>query len=133
MAQKVKVELLDDIDGTPATQAVKFALDGVEYEIDLSDDNATALREELARYVEAARRTGGRKRTKATAPPSAAADRERSTAIRTWAKENGHNVSDRGRLSTEIIEAYEQATTAPPVPAPTRTRRPRKKVAASKR
>lgn len=135
VAQKVKVELLDDIDGTPAAQTVPFALDGVEYEIDLSDDNAAALREELARYVEAARRTGGRKRAKAaaTTTPSSTANRERSTTIRTWARENGLNVSDRGRLSTEIVEAYEQATAAPAVSTPTRTRRPRKKVAASKR
>ncbi|HEY3480102.1 MAG TPA: Lsr2 family protein, partial [Streptomyces sp.] len=61
MAQKVLVEILDDIDGSTAAQTVQFGLDGVTYEIDLSDENATALRDELARFIGAGRRIGGRK------------------------------------------------------------------------
>jgi len=61
VAQKVLVEILDDIDGSTAAQTVQFGLDGVTYEIDLSDENATALRDELARYIGAGRRIGGRK------------------------------------------------------------------------
>jgi len=91
MAQKILVEMLDDIDGTPATQTVPFALDGVAYEIDLSDDNAAALRTELERYVEASRRVGGRRVKLAvgqsaseTTPQAAVSrgDRERNQEVR---------------------------------------------------
>jgi hypothetical protein len=74
MAQKVLVETLDDIDGTPAARTIPFALDGVTYEIDLSEENAAALRDELARYISAARRTGGRKVRVATGQPATTAD-----------------------------------------------------------
>ncbi|WP_396287314.1 Lsr2 family protein [Amycolatopsis sp. PS_44_ISF1] len=73
--------------------------DGVQYEIDLSDGNASNLREEFARYVAASRRVGGRKaRTVAGSPPPTAADRERSRAVRFWAQEDGWDVSERGRI-----------------------------------
>ena len=137
MAQKVLVEMLDDIDGTPAAHTVPFALDGITYEIDLSDDNAAALRDELARYIGAARRTGGRKVRVATGQSTAptASDRERNQQIRAWANANGYEVSERGRLSSEVITAFEQAQITEaeePVKAP-RKRAPRKKVAAAKK
>lgn len=136
MAQKVLVEMLDDIDGGPATQTVPFGLDGVDYEIDLSDDNAAALRAELAQYVAAGRRTGGRK-VRVAAGPSAApapADRERSRAIRAWATENGYQISERGRIPSDVVAAYEQAELQAAKPAAqARKRAPRKKVAAAKK
>jgi hypothetical protein len=135
MAQKVLVEMLDDIDGNPAAHTVPFALDGVTYEIDLSDENAAALRDELARYIAAARRTGGRKVRVATGQSTTSStDRERNQQIRAWANANGYEVSERGRLSSEVIAAYEsaQATEAAPAAAP-RKRAPRKKVAAAKK
>src|SRR5258708_1592382 len=116
MAQKVLVEMVDDITGDLADQTIPFSLDGVSYEIDLSEDNATALRDELERYIAASRRVGGRKIRLATgqsAAAPAANDRERSRKIREWAQSNGYTVSDRGRLSTEIVDAFEQAEAAP--------------------
>src|SRR3954454_8854664 len=102
MVQKVLVEILDDIDGSPATHTIPFSLDGVNYEIDLSDDNVAALRDELGHYIAAARRTGGRKVrvTTGRATPSSPVDRERNRAIRRWANENGYEIADRGRLSS---------------------------------
>jgi hypothetical protein len=111
MAQKVTVSLVDDLDGTEAEETVEFGLDGAFYEIDLSEDNAERLRDALADYVEHARRSGGRKR-----PPgrsalgrtvrTASADREQNQAIREWARKQGMNVSDRGRIPREVSDAY---------------------------
>lgn len=133
MAQKVHVEMVDDIDGSIAEQTVPFSLDGVNYEIDLSEDNAAALRDELARYVAVSRRTGGRKvRIAAGAAPrpaSTAADRERNRTMREWAEANGYQVSDRGRLPAEIVRAYEEReeTVEEPPAKPARKRGARKK------
>jgi DNA-nicking Smr family endonuclease len=132
MAQKVLVEILDDIDGSAGAQTIQFGLDGVSYEIDLADDNAAALRDELARFIGAARRVGGRKVRIATGQSTApnASDRQRNQQIRAWANANGYEVSERGRLSSEVVSAYEQAqVAAPEAPAP-RKRSPRKKAAA---
>ncbi|GAA3586652.1 Lsr2 family protein [Amycolatopsis ultiminotia] len=133
MAQKVHVEMVDDVDGSIAEQTVPFSLDGVNYEIDLSDENAAALRDELARYVSVSRRIGGRKvRIAAGAAPrptSTAADRERNRTMREWAEANGYQVSDRGRLPAEIVRAYEEReeTVEEPPAKPARKRGGRKK------
>jgi hypothetical protein len=135
VAQKVRVEILDDLDGSTATQTVPFTLDGVSYEIDLSDDNAAALRVEFARFVAAGRRVGGRKLRVATGQSTTVttADRERNQQIRAWANANGYVVSERGRLSSEVISAYDEAQAAhaaAPEKAP-RKRVARKKLAAA--
>lgn len=113
MAQKVTVQLFDDVDGTPADSTIEFGLDGVNYQIDLSADNAAKLRGSLASYVAKARKTGGRKRagTKPGKPSGAPsqADRERNQAIREWARQQGLQVSDRGRIPAEIVEQYDTA------------------------
>jgi hypothetical protein len=114
VAQKVDVRLVDDVDGSEASETIEFALEGRRYELDLSDENAAKLRGIFAPYVDAARRTGGgrggrRRGRDASAPPRATVDREKTTAIRVWARENGHEVSDRGRISKNILEAYEEA------------------------
>jgi Lsr2 len=118
MAQKVDVKYVDDLDGSEASSTVSFALDGKSYEIDLSDDNATRLRDALASFVAAARRSGtsaarrGRGQRAAAAPEgtsSARADREATAAIRAWARENGHEVSERGRIPKAVVEAYQSA------------------------
>ncbi|WP_298177319.1 Lsr2 family protein [Saccharomonospora sp.] len=111
MAQKVFVSLVDDLDGSEADETIEFGLDGVNYEIDLSAENAEELRDALAQYVEHARRSGGRKRPSsrgaAKSPArSATVDREQNQAIRAWARKNGYEVSDRGRIPSEIVEAY---------------------------
>jgi hypothetical protein len=110
MAQKVMVTLVDDLDGSEAEETVEFGLDGAFYEIDLSEDNAERLRDALSEYVERARRqAGGRKRVAGRAgraPRTASADREQNQAIREWARKQGMNVSDRGRIPKEVTDAY---------------------------
>lgn len=111
MAQKVLVSLVDDLDGSEADETVEFGLDGVSYQIDLSTANAEELRDALAQYVEHARRAGGRKRNQKASGPSgggksASVDREQNQAIRAWARKNGYDVSDRGRIPSEVVDAY---------------------------
>ncbi|MFF1530521.1 Lsr2 family protein [Cellulomonas sp. NPDC058312] len=111
MAQKVQVLLVDDIDGGTADETVTFGLDGVSYEIDLTTAHAAELRDALATWVGHARKVGGR--SSSGRGTSGAASRPRRSsdagAVRTWAKENGYDVSERGRISAEIREAYEAA------------------------
>ncbi|WP_326834607.1 Lsr2 family protein [Amycolatopsis rhabdoformis] len=110
MAHKVLVQMVDDIDGGVAHQTVPFGLDGVQYEIDLSDENAGTLRDEFARYIAASRRTGGRKvRQGAGSTTPTPEDRERSRSIRAWAADNGWSISERGRIPTDVITAYENS------------------------
>ncbi len=110
VAQKVQVLLVDDLDGGEAEETVTFALDGKSYEIDLSDTNAQKLRESLSEFVKAGRRTGGRSGGRGKARAAAASGGSQDTAkIRAWAKENGYNVNDRGRVPADIREAFEKA------------------------
>lgn len=118
MAQKVVVSLVDDLDGTSSDDisTVTFALDGANYEIDLTGRNAGRLRNKLSDFVGAARRTGGRAKRSATPSGPAsrpAVDREQTKAIRDWAKRSGHSVSDRGRIPANVVSAYEEAHTTP--------------------
>lgn len=103
MAQTVQIQLIDDLTGEEAQETVRFGLDGGNHEIDLTTDNAAKLREILGIYIDK-----GRKTTKANSPQRAS-KREEMQKIRVWAKENGHNPSNRGRLSSEIIDAYRAA------------------------
>jgi hypothetical protein len=114
MAQRVNVVLVDDIDGTDAVETVGFALDGVDYEIDLSDEHAAELREAVSLYVGHARRTGGRRRSgrRAASQGNGSADGGGSASaaeIRAWARDNGWDVPERGRVSAEVREAYAAA------------------------
>lgn len=110
MAKKVTVALVDDIDGaSEADETVTFAVDGVEYEIDLSSANAEKLRNQLSPWAEHGRRITRRGRAGAISSPRrgrAKVDREQSNAIREWARKNGHDISSRGRIPTEILESY---------------------------
>ncbi|WP_235736933.1 histone-like nucleoid-structuring protein Lsr2 [Nocardioides alcanivorans] len=108
MAQKVNIILVDDIDGSDADETVTFALDGVNYEIDLTAGNAEKLREALAPYVGHARRVSGR-RTTGRRSGGAAASGPSPSDIRDWARSNGYEVSERGRVSAEIRQAYDAA------------------------
>ena len=115
MAQKVQVILTDDLDeNVSADETVSFALDGTSYEIDLSEKNAKELRDTFARYVSAARKVGrgggrasGAGRSRSTG--GGRMDREQAGAIREWARRNGHQVSDRGRIPASVVTAYESA------------------------
>ena len=103
----------NDFDGEGAAdETVEFGLDGVSYEIDLSAKNAAKLRNDLKQWVDAGRRVGGRRRGRSvgTGRGRAAIDREQSAAIREWARRNGHNVSTRGRIPADVIDAFHEAT-----------------------
>ncbi|MDQ6715697.1 MAG: Lsr2 family protein [Actinomycetota bacterium] len=109
MAQRVQIVLEDDLDGGDAAETVTFGLDGVTYEIDLNEKNAAKLRDNLASWVGHARRSGGR-RAGARRPGSAPAGRRTDlSAVREWARKNGHQVSDRGRVSAVVQQAYDKA------------------------
>lgn len=103
MVQRVQMVLEDDVDGSAAAETVTFAIDGVTYEMDLSKENADRLRETLAPWVGHARRVGGRKSSVKKAKVGSAND------IRAWAVANGVQVSSRGRVSAEVVQAYERA------------------------
>lgn len=111
MAQKVQVLLLDDLSGGEADETVTFALDGKTYEIDLSADNADKLRTALEPFVKAGRRAGGRGgRGRGRVAATGGGPSSQDTAkIRAWAKDNGYEVNDRGRVPANIREAYEKA------------------------
>jgi hypothetical protein len=111
MASRTIVELTDDLDGTKAAETVTFGLDGRVYEIDLSAKNAKALRGALKSYVGAARRSASAARANSR-PAAPSIDREESQAIREWARASGYDVSTRGRISAEIIDAYNAAPNA---------------------
>ncbi|WP_347041626.1 histone-like nucleoid-structuring protein Lsr2 [Brachybacterium nesterenkovii] len=106
MARKTFIELIDDIDGSKADETVTFSLDGVGYEIDLNSENAQKLRDELGTWISTARRVSGRRTTRSASSSSSS---EETARIRAWARENGYQVSDRGRISGEIRKAYQAA------------------------
>ncbi|GAA0905387.1 hypothetical protein GCM10009559_73340 [Pseudonocardia zijingensis] len=110
VAKQTTVTLVDDLDGSEADEQVEFAMDGKSYEIDLSSANSARLREALAPFISAARRTSGRRRSGgavATARPST--DREQNQAIREWAQQQGMKISERGRIPSNVLEAYHKA------------------------
>ncbi|HYK66509.1 MAG TPA: Lsr2 family protein [Streptosporangiaceae bacterium] len=107
MARNVAVVVTDDIDGSTDAETVTFGLDGVTYEIDLSSDNRARLERDIAPYIEAGRRIS-RSRNRG-GPGRSAAPRVDRAAVRTWAKENGIQVSERGRISAELMSQYEAA------------------------
>lgn len=120
MAKRTVVELTDDLDGKPIPEGqgetVGFGLDGRDFEIDLSAKNAAKLRDTLAQYIGVARRVGGgtSRRSRAGRRLSGSATptrpgREQTRAIREWAQSQGYEVSSRGRIPANIVEAYEAA------------------------
>ena len=126
MAQKVQVLLVCDLhdDEVEGEETVAFGLDGSSYEIDVCGDHAAEMRDAFASYVGAARRAGrapaaasSRRSSRGSSSSSSgggggsktSADRERVQEIREWARKNGHTVSERGRLSASVLQAYEAA------------------------
>ncbi|KQO03903.1 MULTISPECIES: histone-like nucleoid-structuring protein Lsr2 [unclassified Arthrobacter] len=115
MAQRVQVELVDDLDGAEAQETVRFGVDGTDYEIDLTAENAEKLRSVLSLYVDKGRKsTAGRRGQsgqgrQATTTSTTKSKREETQQIRQWAKDNGHNPSSRGRITQSIIDAYNEA------------------------
>ena len=109
MAQRTVVMLTDDIDGGEASETVTFAIDGVSYEIDLNVKNASALRGAIAPYIGAARRSGRGARVGGAGRRGRGGRTTDIGAIREWARANGHQVSDRGRISATVQDAYDTA------------------------
>ena len=109
MARQTTVTLVDDLDGSEAEEQVEFSVDGRTYEIDLSTVNASRLRDALAPFISAARRTGAKRSAVAAAPPRARSDRAQNQAIREWAIAQGMKVSERGRIPTNVLTAYHSA------------------------
>jgi len=109
VAQKIQTLFIDDLDGSEADGTVRFGLDGAEYEIDLNAEHAQALREALARYVRAARRAGGGARP-GRGGRRAARGGLKSTEVREWAKAQGIEVKDRGRVPAELVGRFKAAT-----------------------
>ncbi len=103
--QRIITELVDDIDGSKAEETVRFAIDGVEYEVDLSEKNAKKLRDAVAGYAEKARKVrggrGGRKMT--------AVSQVDTKAVRAWAKSNNIELSSRGRIPADVVDQYRKA------------------------
>ena len=112
MARQTTVRFVDDLDGSEASGTFDFSLEGRNYQIDLSDENAAKLRDALTPFIDVARKAGGRARTRrqtTVADKSARSKREDTATIREWARQHGHKVSDRGRIPKSVVEAY-QAT-----------------------
>lgn len=106
MVQKLQMLLVDDIDGGEAQETLNFALDGVTYEIDLSEANAAKMRDQFSKWVGHARRSGGRK---ISSRRNSTAGRRDLNAVREWGRANGFQVSGRGRVSGELQAAYDKA------------------------
>jgi Lsr2 len=104
VAQRVTVEMTDDIDGTEAAETIAFRIDGTAYEIDLSTKNAAKLRQAFGRYIDHARKaTGGRRSGRPRRDPRF------SSAVREWARQQGIQVSERGRIPASVVSQYEEA------------------------
>jgi hypothetical protein len=114
MAQKVIREFVDDIDGSAAERTFTFAVDGTDYEIDLSSENIKEFNEAIAGFVESARKvraSGSGRRARKTSPStkSSGRSREQTHAVREWARQQGHSINDRGRIPASIQQAFDQA------------------------
>jgi len=114
MAQKITVELEDDLDGGPADETLRFGLGTAKYEIDLSAKNAATFRRQLAPYIEHARRTGPARRRRTGNGAWPARNRPSSGEVRAWAKQAGVAVSERGRIPASVIARYEATGGAAP-------------------
>jgi hypothetical protein len=110
VAQKVQTLFVDDIDGSAAEGTIRFGLDGSDYEIDLNAEHAQALRDALAPYISAARRASGARRQARGGRRASANGKVDSTEVREWAKSQGLEVKDRGRVPAELVVKFKAAT-----------------------
>jgi hypothetical protein len=111
MAQQIQTLFIDDIDGGAAEGTVRFALDGADYEIDLSGKHSDELYDALRKYVEHARKVSGTAR-RSGVRGGRRASTVNTVAARAWARENGHDSKDRGRVPAELVAKYQAATGA---------------------
>jgi hypothetical protein len=113
VAQKITTLFIDDIDGGAAEGTVRFALDGTEYEIDLNSKHSEELRSALGKYVTHARKVGGAARRAGRGAGRGARGTGpmlNTTEIRNWARENGYDIKDRGRVPADLVAKYQAAT-----------------------
>ncbi len=110
MAQKIQTLFIDDLDGSTAEGTVRFGVDGTEYEIDLNAGHAKELRDVLARYVDAARRVGGSARKPARGSRRGPGGGLNTTEVREWARAQGIEVKDRGRVPVGLMVKFKSAT-----------------------
>ena len=110
MAQKIQALFVDDLDGSEAEGTIRFGLDGADYEIDLSTEHAQALRDALAPYVKSARRAAGARRSAGRSGRRASASGPNPTEVREWAKAQGIEVKERGRVPAELVVKFKAAT-----------------------
>jgi len=109
MAQRIQTFFIDDLDGSEAEGTVLFGLDGTHYKIDLSTEHAKELRTALARYIEAGRRITGTARRAGQTGRKAPANGASNTEVRAWAKAQGLDVKERGRIPADLIAQYQAA------------------------
>ena len=113
MAERILRQLIDDIDGSDITdgagERVEFSLRGSSYQIDLSEANVAKLEKALKPYIDAAMKVRSARATRTKVSSNGKASKEQLTAVREWARANGHDVSDRGRIKAEVFEAFEAA------------------------
>ena len=109
MAQKVQTLYIDDIDGGEADGTVRFALDGAEYEIDLSSKHNDELRSALSNYIAHARKVSGPARKAAPARGGGKPSTVDTVAVRAWARDNGYDIKDRGRVPAGLVTKYKEA------------------------
>ena len=117
MAQKVITEFIDDIDGSSAERTFTFAVDGTNYEIDLSAENIAEFESAIGGFIESARKVKGSRssngrRTRSAGPNGGRQSGEKTRAVREWARQHGHNISERGRIPASIQQAFDQAHAA---------------------
>ena len=110
MAQKIQTLFVDDLDGSEADATVRFGLDGAHYEIDLNTVHAEELRSTLARYVKAGRKVTGATRRPARSHGKAASNGFGSNEVRDWARANGVEIKDRGRVPADVVAKFRAAT-----------------------
>lgn len=107
MASIVSVVVTDDIDGSAGAETVTFGFDGVSYEIDLSKKNRAKLEKAFAPYVEHGRKVAKSRRQPGGSRSGAA--RVDRAVVRGWARQQGLKVSERGRISADVMDRYEAA------------------------
>jgi hypothetical protein len=114
VARKVETVLIDDLDGSKADGTIRFGLDGAEYEIDLNAAHADELRKSARQYIEAGRKASvtGRGSARGSARPASAGSGPDSSEVRAWAKGQGFEVRERGRMPAEVVVKFQAATDA---------------------
>ena len=109
MAQRIQILFIDDVDGGEAEGTVRFALDGSDYEIDLSAAHSAELRKTLEKYVAHARKVGGTKRGAPRGTSRKGSSPVDTTAVRIWARERGIDIKERGRVPASVVAQYKAA------------------------